>query len=92
MMLYPSGCLNPITLHICLIMFTGRTNAWHIASRVLGFVRAGLTALPQIIQPPCDRLRYALLASCVGFTFYQTLPLTRRIALPALMQARLCGS
>ena len=57
MMLYPSGCLNPITLHICLIMFTGRTNAMHIAFRVSGFVRAGLTALPQIIQPPCDRLR-----------------------------------
>ena len=72
MMLYPSGCLNPITLHICLIMFTGRTNAMHIAFRVAGFVRAGLTALPPVIQPRCDSLRYPLLASCVGFTFYQT--------------------
>jgi len=62
MMLYPSGCLNPITLHICLIMFTGRTNAWHIASRVSGFVRAGLTALPPVIQPRCDSLRYTVLA------------------------------
>ena len=92
MMLYPSGCLNPITLHIYSIMFTSRSSTWHIAFRVAGFVRAGLTALPQIIQPPCDRLRYSLLADCVGFTFYQTLPLTRRIALPALMQAKLCDS
>ena len=72
MMLYPSGCLNPITLHIYPIMFTGRTNAWHIAFRVSGFVRAGLTALPPVIQPPCDRLRYSLLADCVSITFYQT--------------------
>ena len=57
MMLYPSGCLNPITLHIYPIMFTGRSNAWHIAFCVAGFVRAGLTALPQIIQPRCDSLR-----------------------------------
>jgi len=56
-MLYPSGCLNPITLHIYPIMFTGRTNAMHIASRVSGFVRAGLTALPPVIQPRCDSLR-----------------------------------
>ena len=27
MMLYPSGCLNPITLHIYSIMFTSRSNA-----------------------------------------------------------------
>jgi hypothetical protein len=57
MMLYPSGCLNPITLHIYPIMFTGRPNALHSAFRVAGFVRAGLTALPQIIQPQCDLLR-----------------------------------
>ena len=57
MMLYPSGCLNPITLHIYPIMFTGRTNAWHIAFRVAGFVRAGLTALSPVIQPRCDSLR-----------------------------------
>jgi len=74
MMLYPSGCLNPITLHICLIMFTGRTNAWHIAFRVSGFVRAGLTALPPVIQPRCDSLRYSVLADCVGLTSYQTMP------------------
>ena len=54
------------------IMFTSRTNAWHSAFRVAGFVRAGLTALPQIIQPRCDSLRYPVLADCVGFTFYQT--------------------
>ena len=27
-----------------------------IAFRVAGFVRVGLTALPQIIQPPCEGL------------------------------------
>ncbi len=54
------------------IMFTSRPNAWHIAFCVAGFVRAGLTALPQIIQPPCDRLRSMQLANCVSFTSYQT--------------------
>ena len=34
MMLYPSGCLNPITLHICLIMFTGRLDASPVSFRV----------------------------------------------------------
>ena len=67
-MLYPSGCLNPITLHIYSIMFTSRSNAWHSAFRVAGFVRAGLTALPPVIQPRCDSLRYPLLADCAGFT------------------------
>ena len=38
-------------------MFTARLDAWHIASRVSGFVRADLTALPPIIQPRCDSLR-----------------------------------
>ena len=67
MMLYPSGCLNPITLHHHPIMFTGRSNAWHIAFRVAGFVRAGLTALPQIIQPRCDSLRYPVTSRVCGF-------------------------
>ena len=58
MMLYPSGCLNPITLHICLIMFTGRLDTMHCHSRVSVLMRADLTALPLVIQPPCDRLRY----------------------------------
>jgi len=69
MMLYPSGCLNPITLHIYPIMFTGRTNALHIAFRVSGFVRAGLTALPQIIQPRCDSLRYPVTSRLCEFYF-----------------------
>jgi len=54
MMLYPSGCLNPITLHIYPIMFTGRTNAMHIASRVAGFVRVGQTTFPSISPVTCD--------------------------------------
>jgi hypothetical protein len=57
MMLYPSGCLNPITLHIYSIMFTSRSSTLHSAFRVAGFVRAGLTALPQIIQLRSDSLR-----------------------------------
>jgi hypothetical protein len=91
-MLYPSGCLNPITLHICLIMFTGRLDTVHCHIRVAVLMRADLTALPQIIQPPCDRLRYPVLADCVGFTSYQTKPLARCITLLGLMQAKLCGS
>jgi hypothetical protein len=38
-------------------MFTARLDAWHIAFRVAGFVRADLTALPPVIQPRCDSLR-----------------------------------
>jgi len=91
-MLYPSGCLNPITLHIYPIMFTGRTNALHIASRVSGFVRAGLTALPPVIQPPCDRLRYPLLTDCVGLTSYQSAPKAQRITLLTPALARRGGS
>ena len=74
MMLYPSGCLNPITLHICLIMFTGRLDTVHCHIRVAVLMRADLTALPLVIQPPCDRLRYSVLADCVGLTFYQIAP------------------
>ena len=62
MMLYPSGCLNPITLHICLIMFTGRSSTVHCHSRVSVLMRARLTALPPVIQPRCDSLRYSMLA------------------------------
>ena len=51
------------------IMFTSRPNALHIAFRVTGFVRAGLTALPQIIQPPCDRLRYPVTRRLCKFYF-----------------------
>ena len=39
------------------IMFTSRSNAMHHHSRVSVLMRAGLTALPQIIQPRCDSLR-----------------------------------
>jgi len=67
-MLYPSGCLNPITLHICLIMFTGRLDTVHCHFRVSVLMRADLTALPLVIQPRCDSLRYPLLADCAGFT------------------------
>jgi len=91
-MLYPSGCLNPITLHIYPIMFTGRLDTVHCHIRVAVLMRADLTALPLVIQPPCDRLRYTQLTDCVSFTSYQTLPLTQRIALLALKQAILCGS
>ena len=92
MMLYPSGCLNPITLHICLIMFTGRLDTVHCHIRVAVLMRADLTALPLVIQPPCDRLRYPVLADCVSFTSYQTLPLRSCITLLGLMQAKLCDS
>ena len=74
------------------IMFTSRPNAVHSAFRVAGFVRAGLTALPQIIQPPCDRLRSMQLADCVSFTSYQTSPSGLCITLLGLMQAKLCDS
>ena len=69
MMLYPSGCLNPITLHICLIMFTGRSSTVHCHSRVSVLMRARLTALPLVIQPPCDRLRYPVTSQLCGFYF-----------------------
>ena len=69
MMLYPSGCLNPITLHICLIMFTGRLDTVHCHIRVAVLMRADLTALPLVIQPPCDRLRYPVTSRLCGFYF-----------------------
>ena len=68
-------------------MFTARLDALHIAFRLSGFVRADLTALPLVIQPRRDSLRYSVLANCKGFTFYQTSPLTPRITLLALTQA-----
>jgi len=74
MMLYPSGCLNPITLHICLIMFTGRLDTVHCHIRVAVLMRVDLTALPLVIQPRCDSLRYPVLADCLGVTFYQIAP------------------
>ena len=69
MMLYPSGCLNPITLHICLIMFTGRLDTVHCHIRVAVLMRADLTALPLVIQPPCDRLRYPVTSRLCGSYF-----------------------
>jgi hypothetical protein len=54
-------------------MFTSRSNAWHIAFRVAGFVRAGLTALPQIIQPRCDSLRYPVTSRLCEFYFLSDL-------------------
>ena len=69
MMLYPSGCLNPITLHICLIMFTGRLDTVHYYIRVAVLMRADLTALPLVIQPPCDRLRYSVTSRLCGSYF-----------------------
>ena len=56
------------------IMFTGRSSTLHYYSRVSVLMRARLTALPQIIQPRCDSLRYPVLACCVGVTSYQTMP------------------
>ena len=50
-------------------MFTSRPSTWHSAFRVAGFVRAGLTALPQIIQPRCDSLRYPVTSRLCGFYF-----------------------
>ncbi len=91
-MLYPSGCLNPITLHICLIMFTGRLDTVHCQSRVSVLMRADLTALPLVIQPPCDRLRYPVLADYVSLTFYQSKPLKLRIALLKPMPTKRDGS
>jgi hypothetical protein len=51
------------------IMFMTRPNALHSAFRVAGFVRAGLTALPQIIQPRCDSLRYPVTSRLCGSYF-----------------------
>jgi len=51
------------------IMFTSRPSTWHIAFRVAGSVRAGLTALPQIIQPRCDSLRYPVTSRLCGSYF-----------------------
>ena len=46
-------------------MFTARLDAWHIASRVSGFVRADQTLLPRISPASCERCTALLLASCV---------------------------
>jgi len=55
-------------------MFTGRLDTVHYYIRVAVLMRVDLTALPLVIQPPCDRLRYPVLADCVGVTFYQIAP------------------
>jgi hypothetical protein len=73
-------------------MFTARLDTVHCHIRVAVLMRADLTALPLVIQPPCDRLRYTQLADCVSFTFYQTKPLKHRITLLTPMQAKLCDS
>jgi hypothetical protein len=73
-------------------MFTARLDAWHIAFRLLGFVRADLTTFPWISPASCERCTALLLASCKRFTFYQTSPLTPRITLLELTQAIRAGS
>ena len=73
-------------------MFTARLDAWHITFRVAGFVRADLTTFPWISPVTCDSDTALLLASCKGFTFYQTSPLTPRITLLELTQATRAGS
>jgi len=39
-------------------MFTGRLDTVHCHIRVAVLMRADLTALPLVIQPRCDSLRY----------------------------------
>ena len=73
-------------------MFTTRPNDLHIAFRVAGFVRVGLTTFPSISPVTCDSDTAVLLANCLSFTSYQTTPLERCITLLALMQAKRCDS
>jgi len=55
-------------------MFTTRFGALSIAFRVAGFGRADLTKFPWMSPVTCEGDTTVMLASCKGFTFYQTLP------------------
>lgn len=72
MMLYPPGCLNPITLHIYPIMFTGRSNAYAVIFRVADYGRAGRATFPLISPVPCEGYTALLLACCECVIYYQT--------------------
>jgi hypothetical protein len=63
-MLYPSGCLNPNTFALRLVMFTGRPNAWRYCFRLSVLTRVGLTTFPWINPAPCERRTVLCLASC----------------------------
>ncbi len=63
-MLYPSGCLNPNTFALRLIMFTGRPDTWRYYFRLSVLTRAGLTTFPWINPAPCERRTVLCLTSC----------------------------
>ena len=50
-------------------MFTGRLDTVHCHIRLAVLMRADLTALPLVIQPPCGRLRYPVTSRLCGFYF-----------------------
>jgi hypothetical protein len=50
-------------------MFTARLDTVHCHIRVAVLMRADLTALPLVIQPPCDRLRYPVTSRLCKFYF-----------------------
>jgi len=89
-MLYPSGCLNPITLHICLIMFTGRLDTVHCHIRIAVLMRADLTALPLVIQPPCDRLRYPVTSQLYKFYFLSDLTINAAHSVASANASQTC--
>ena len=73
-------------------MFTGRLDTVHYYIRVAVLMRVDLTALPLVIQPPCDRLRYPVLADCVGLISYQIAIVGMWLLLPTSQQTMQNGS